>query len=241
MKHLVKYPPHGIAFRDALYYFYAKSPAMRSFIFILGFLFTVSTATAQSSIVAPEKWPVQLDTLTNTASVNWEVMKELILSSGSFLSKAGQDSVDYIGQVYYATPYKVKGFRRTAIKRVKTTNEIFYESYFETKSDSETVRTIFFALYNALKKSIKENTGEDFFLVSSAKKPISASPVSWIAQWNISKYYKTLPAGLGDVKIGLMLSGMKDVFNNDRMRYTIKIFIGTQPLHYDLFGWDTPK
>ena len=184
--------------------------------------------------------PLTFDSASATASVNWSALKSLIISSGTLLTKAGHDSVDYIGEVYYSTPWKVQGFERTAIKRIKRSNIIYYESFFKTQADTEKVRSMFFALYGALKKTIKDSSGNDFLLASVAKKFISESPVNWLAQWSLNDNYNTLPKGLNKVKLCLMLSGMKDSFEKDKMKYTIKLYLADQEVKYDLFTWDKP-
>jgi hypothetical protein len=185
--------------------------------------------------------PIQADTVTGVATINWPTLKKLITSCNQLKLFTGKDSVDYMSQVYYATPYKVDGFLRTAIKRTKKTNEWFYEAYVKAGSDSEKVRTIFISLYNQLKQVIKDSTGNDFFVVGVAKDPISKSPVNWLITWSLSPAYKILPPGLGKIRITLMLTGMQDAFKNNAMDYTIKIYIADHDVKFDFWGWDTPK
>ncbi|MEP6676714.1 MAG: hypothetical protein ABJA78_16255 [Ferruginibacter sp.] len=182
-------------------------------------------------------WPIKLDTAKATADVNWPMLRDLILSTADLLKKAGKDSVDYIGQVFYNTPFEVAGFKKTAIKRIKNNNQSFYEAFYQTSADSEKVRSIYFALYDALKKTIKDYTGNDFILASVAKKAISESPVNWIAQWTLYDNYTNLPAGLGKVQIALVMTGFKDVVDNKRNDYTFKIYITQYKVNYDFFTW----
>lgn len=183
---------------------------------------------------------LKLDVANATVQVNWPALKQLIISCSDLKPYTGTESTDYIGQVYYSTPYKAEGFNRSAIKYYKEKQQWYYEAFYKMGSDSDQVRKTFFALYNALKKTIKENSGDDFILGSSAKKSISESPMNWLAQWTLYSQYKTLPAGLGKVKIAIMLSGMKNSFKNDAMEYTFKIYIFDKDLSFDVFTWDKP-
>jgi len=185
--------------------------------------------------------PIKADTADGSVMVNWPVLKKLITSCSKLRSFTTKDSVDYLSQVYYATPYKVDGFLRTAIKHTKKTNEWFYEAYVKAGSDSEKVRTLVRSLYNELKKVIKDSTGDDFFLVAVAKDYISQSPMNWLLGWSLASNYKTLPPGLANIKITLLLSGMKDSFKKDAMDYTIKIYIANYDVKFDFFGWDKPN
>ena len=184
---------------------------------------------------------IKVDTSKGTVEINWPVLKKLIISSSKLQTLTNKDSVDYIGQVYYGTAYKTAGFLRTAIKRVKKTNEWFYESYMKPGSDSIKVRRLFLSLYNELKKVFKDSTGNDFTLVAIAEDPISKSPMNWLVSWNLFSAYKTLPPGIGNAKLSLMLTGMKDVFKNGAMDYTLKIYIADHHVKYDFWGWDDPK
>lgn len=177
---------------------------------------------------------------TGNAVLNWASFRQVFTSIKNLKQFAGNDSVDYIGQVYYSTNAKVEGFNRTAIKRRKANGKWFYEAFFKTSGDSNFARKVFFSLYDEIKKNIKDNTGDDFILASTAKKPISASPVNWIAQWTLYTNYKTLPAGLGKLKIGLMLSGMTVFMDKTKMEYTFKIYIFQDDLEWDFFTWDKP-
>ena len=185
--------------------------------------------------------PIKADTANGTTAINWPVLKKLITSCSKLKSLTNKDSVDYMSQVYYATPYKVDGFLRTAIKRTKKTNEWFYEAYVKPGSDSEKVRKIFSSLYYGLKQILKDSTGNDFLTIGVAKDFISQSPMNWLIGWTLSPSYKVLPSGLGNVKITLLLSGMKDSFKKDVMDYTIKIYIAQYDVNFDFWGWDTPK
>jgi len=183
---------------------------------------------------------IKLDAANATTEVSWPALKQLLVNSNSLKKLAGRDSVDYTGQVYYNTAYKTEGFERTAIKRIKSNNQWYYESFYKTSADSNLVRRIFFALYEALKKNIKENTGDDFILASSAKRSISESPVNWLVNWTLATNYKTLPAGLSKTRIALMLTGMKNSFKKNAMEYTIKIYVSGEKIEYDFFTWDKP-
>jgi len=183
---------------------------------------------------------IKLDAVNAKAEVNWTALKQLIINSNSLKKITGKDSVDYIGQVYYSTAYKTEGFERTSIKRIKENNQWYYESFYKTSADSNQVRKIFFALYDALKKTIKDNTADDFILASSAKKSISESPMNWLVQWTLFSNYKTLPQGLGKIRIALMLSGMKNSFNKNIMEYTMKIYLSGEKIEYNFFTWDKP-
>ena len=185
--------------------------------------------------------PIKADTVNGLITVNWPALKTLITSCSKLKLLTGKDSVDYYGQVYYATPYKVDGFLRTAIKHTKKTNEWFYEAYLKPGSDSEKVRKIFRSLYTELKQIFKDSTGTDFLLVGVGKDAISTSPVTWLASWTLNSSYKSLPPGLGNVKITLMLNGMKDSFKKDTMDYTIKMYIANYDVKIDFWGWDNPK
>lgn len=185
--------------------------------------------------------PIKADTANGIITVNWPVLKKLLTSCSELKSFTAKDSVDYMSQVYYATPYKVEGFLRTAIKHTKKTNDWFYEAYLKPGSDSEKVRKIFISLYSELKQVLKDSTGNDFFAVGVAKDPISKSPMNWLVGWTLARSYKTLPPGLGNVKITLLLTGMKDAFKKDAMDYTIKIYMADHDVKFDFWGWDTPK
>jgi hypothetical protein len=185
--------------------------------------------------------PIKVDTADGSVIVNWLVLKKLITSCSKLKSFTTKDSVDYMSQVYYATPYKVDGFLRTAIKHTKKTNEWFYEAYLKAGSDSEKVRTIFRSLYNDLKQVLKDSTGSDFLAIGVAKDYISESPMNWLVGWTLSPSYKVLPAGLGSIKITLLLSGMKDSFKKNVMDYTIKIYIANYDVRFDFWGWDKPN
>lgn len=96
--------------------------------------------------------PIKADTVNGLITVNWPAFKTLITSCNKLNLLSGKDSVDYYGQVYYATPYKVDGFLRTAIKHIKKTNEWYYEAYLKPGSDSEKVRKVFGSLYREFKQ-----------------------------------------------------------------------------------------
>ncbi len=64
--------------------------------------------------------------------------------------------------------------------------------------------------------------------------------ISWLASWTLNSSYKTLPPGLGNVKITLMLNGMKDSFKKDAMDYTIKMYIANYDVKFDFWDWDKP-
>ena len=183
---------------------------------------------------------IRINISNATAQVNWPALKQLISAAKNLKPLTGKDSVDYTGQVYYATSYKTEGFDRSAIKRIKRNGQWYYESFYKSAADSNQVRKIFFALYDGLKRGIKENTADDFILASSAKRSISENPVNWLIQWTLAKNYKTLPPGLGNIKIGLVLTGMKNAFKNNAMEYTIKLYVYENELSYDLYTWDKP-
>ncbi len=184
---------------------------------------------------------IKADTVNDLVTVNWTALKTLITSCSKLKLLTAKDSVDYYGQVYYATPYKVDGFLRTAIKHKKKTNEWYYEAYVKPGSDSEKVRKIFRSLYYELKQVLKDSTGNDFLAIGFASDPISKSPMNWLVGWTLSSSYKTLPPGLGDVKITLMLSGIDDSFKKNTMDYTIKIYIANYDVKFDFWGWDKPN
>ncbi|MES2431770.1 MAG: hypothetical protein V4556_12595 [Bacteroidota bacterium] len=191
-------------------------------------------------VISPtNSWIIKLDAYKN-ATVNWGALKQLITSTKNLQPFIGKDSVDYIGQVYYSTPYKIEGFDRSAVKRYKKKDKWYYEAFLKLGSDSEVVRKTFFSLYDELKKTFTENTGEDFILGASAEKSISVDPMNWLAQWSLYSNYKILPVGLPTVKIALMLSGMKNVFKNNAMEYVFKIYVFDGDHSFDFFTWNTP-
>lgn len=198
------------------------------------------TAPAANPVANTEAWLIKMDPAAGTAQVNWTMLKN-ILSSGTDLQKfAGRDSTDYIGQVYYSTPNQVVGFNRTAVKRKKKDNFWYYEAFYKTSADSEQVRKIFFALYDALKTTISANSGNDFILASSAKMPISAKTANWLAQWSLYSKYTTLPAGLPTWRIALQMTGMDNVFKKGQRDYTFKIYLVPGYVEYDFFTWSEP-
>jgi hypothetical protein len=211
-------------------------------IYLALFLLTQSKVEPGNSVnFAPNTTPViKLDAVNAVAEVNWPALKHLLVNSSNLKKIAGRDSVDYIGQVYYSTAYKTEGFERTAVKRIKSNNQWYFESFYKSSADSNLVRKIFFALYEALKKNIKENSQDDFILASSAKRSISESPMNWLVQWTLATNYKTLPAGIGKPRIALMLTGMKNAFKKNAMEYTIKIYLSGEKIEYDFFTWDKP-
>jgi len=186
-----------------------------------------------------DKWIIKADGDANV-QVNWPALKQLAMATADLKPLAGKDSVDYIGQVYYNTIYKTEGFTRSAVKRSKQKGDWYYEAFYKTSADSEVVRKLFFALYDALKKTIKDNTGDDFILASSARKPISQTPMNWLAQWSLYSNYKTLPAGLPKIKIALLLTGMKNYFKEGAVDYTFKIYVFSGDREFDFFTWDKP-
>lgn len=185
--------------------------------------------------------PLRVDTVKCTAETNWPAIKKLITSCSRLKSFTGKDSVNYYGEVYYETPYKVENFLRTAIKHVRKSDEWYYEAYVKQGIDSMKVRRIFVSLFEEITQALKDSTADDFLIASVAKDPISKSPMNWLVSWSLSPVYKVLPPGLGKVKITLMLSGMKDSFKNDAMDYTLKIYIANHDVKFDFYGWDTPK
>ncbi len=186
-------------------------------------------------------WLIKLDTAKITTEVNWPILRNLIISTKNLRLYTGSDSTDYIRQVYYSTPHKALGFERTAIKREKQNGNWHYEAFLKTSTDSNKVRRIFFSLYNALKKTVSDNTGNDFILASSAKYPISAKTMNWLAQWTLYSGYKGLVPGLEKVKIALLLSGSDNAFKPGQRDYTIKIFVFDKDTNIDFFTWDKPR
>lgn len=185
-------------------------------------------------------WIIKIDDNGN-AQVNWQTFRQLIISGSNLKPFTGDDSTDYIGEVYYNTDWKVDGFERSAIKRIKDSSQWYYESFFKIAKDSNMARNIFVSIYNELKKTISYNTGDDFIFGVIAEKPLSQSPMNWLAQWSLYSGYKTLPAGLPKVRIALLLSGSANVFADNQMEYTLKLYIINSNVQYDIFTWDEPK
>ncbi len=199
------------------------------------------SAPVVTNTAAPaDKWMIRLDTTNKTASVNWPALQYMIISIRNLMPLTDRDSVDYIGQMYYATPYKVVGFKRSALMRQKSKNQWHFESFYKTSADSNTVRRIFFAVYNALKDAFKQNTGDEFILASTAKGHLSDKTVNWMAQWSLFSGYKGLVPGLPTVKVNFLLSGMQNVFRNNEMDYTLKLTVFAGDYDVDFFTWDKP-
>ncbi len=175
------------------------------------------------------------------AALNWPAFKKLINNFNNLQVFAGKDSVDYIGQVYYSSNLKMPGFERVAVKRKKENNNWYFESFIKITGDSNKASNTFFALYDAIKAAVNANGGNDFILASTAKDPVSKSPVNWIAQWSLYNNYKQFVPGLKKLRFIVMLSGLKNAFKNDRMDYTIKIYLCDPSVNIDFFTWDTPK
>ncbi len=205
------------------------------------YLTPIKTAPPMEELITTGSgsWIIELDNRGN-ADVNWSSLKQLITGSKNFKQFAGKDSVDYIGQVYYSTDSKILGFDRSAIKRIKRNGQWFYEAFYKIKTDSNLARKTFFSVYDALKKVIKDNTGDDFILAAVAKDYISESPMNWMAQWTLYSNYKVLPPGLGKLKIGFMLSGMTQFMEKTKMEYTFKLYIFQDDLEWDFYTWDKP-
>lgn len=208
-------------------------------LFAAFFLSLLSAGRAQ--VLTGNQWMLNVDTVNATANVNWPALEYMIKSINNLAPLTGTDSVDYIGQQYYTTPYKVQGFDRSALMRSKRDNAWHFESFLKTSADSNRVRSIFFAVYYALKNSFKEHTGEDFILASSAKGHLSDSSVTWMAQWSLYSGYKGLVPGLPTVKINFLLSGMQNVFRDNRMEYTMKLSVFAGDYKVDFFTWDRPR
>jgi hypothetical protein len=185
-------------------------------------------------------WVIKVDTNTMVTTVNWPALRSLIISTGNLRPFASNDSVDYIGQMYYGTPYRAIGFERTAIKKKRNEERWHYEAFLKMSVDTNKVKNVFFSLYDAVKKSMKENTGDDFILASAAKEAISHSPVNWMAMWTIYSGYKGLVPGLGKVQVVLMVSGMQNAFRQNRMEYTFKFYVLDKGTSIDFFTWDKP-
>jgi hypothetical protein len=198
-------------------------------------------APTPPSTASTGDWLIKFDTTAITTEFNWPVLRKLIISTTNLKPMTGNDSVDYIGQVYYSTPHKAIGFARTAIKRRKKAQTWHYECFLKTSSDSNKVRNLFFSIYDALKKTMKDNTGDDFILASSAREPISAETMNWLAQWTLYSNYKGLVPGLGKIRIALLLTGMDNAFKKGQRDYTLKFFIMDKDTEIDFFTWDTPR
>jgi hypothetical protein len=199
----------------------------------------VTTQTQPITPVAAD-WVIKVDTNTMITTVNWPALRSLIISTANLRSFTSKDSVDYIGQMYYGTPYKAIGFERTAIKKKKKEERWHYEAFLKMAVDTNKVKSVFFSLYDAVKKAMKENTGDDFILASVAKDAISHSPVNWLAQWTIYSGYKGLVPGLDKVKVALMVSGMQNAFRQNRMEYTFKFYVFDKDTKVDFFTWNEP-
>jgi hypothetical protein len=185
--------------------------------------------------------PVKLDANANV-EVNWPALKDLITSCNNMKPLTGKDSVDYFGEVFYATPYKVEGFGRTAIKHKRKEQQWYFEAFYKTTADTNQVRKIYMALQNKLDGAIKDNTGDDLTFIVTMKKGLSAPPVTWISGWSLlSTKYTHLPPGLGNVRITLLLVGKKDVFNQGKTEYTIKLYIDNINVKWDFYTWDKPQ
>jgi hypothetical protein len=198
--------------------------------------------TVQTPPAAPvADWVIKVDTNTFVTTVNWPALRTLIISTANLRPLIGNDSVDYIGQMYYSTPYKSIGFERTAIKKKRNLEQWHYEAFLRINVDTNKVKNVFFSLYDAVKKSMKDNGGDDFILASVAKEAISHSPVNWLAQWTLYSGYKGLVPGLGKVKVALMVTGMKNAFKKDQMEYTFKFYVFDKDTNIDFFTWDTPR
>lgn len=203
---------------------------------------TPVNATPVPVMVSPSDWVIKTDTTTLTTQVNWAALRQLIISTNNLQAFTSKDSVDYIGQMYYGTPYKSVGFERTAIKRLKKTNRWHYEAFISmTTADTMKVSGIFLSMYQALKKTIKDSTGDDFILASVAKDPLSVSPMNWMAQWTLYSNYKGLVPGLNKVKIAILLSGTKAFMEKGKLRYTIKFYVLDKDTPVDFFTWNTPQ
>lgn len=198
-------------------------------------------ATTPLSTTGTGDWLIKFDTAAIKTEFNWPVLRKLIISTTNLKPMTGNDSVDYIGQVYYTTPHKAIGFARTAIKRRKKAQTWHYECFLRTSADSNKVRDLFFSLYDALKNTMRDNTGDDFILASSAREPISAETMNWLAQWTLYSNYKGLVPGLGKIRITLLLTGMDNAFKKGQRDYTLKFFIMDKDTEVDFFTWDTPR
>lgn len=184
-------------------------------------------------------WLLKLE--NNKAQFNREVFESMVTNYLSLNKFAGRDSTDYIGQVYYTSLVQMPGFERVAVKRVKRDNTWYFEAFFKISVDTNRVKDVFFAVYDAIKSSVKSGPGDDFILASVAKKSISESPVNWMAQWTLYTNYKGFVPGLPKIKLMWFVSGMKNVFKNNQMEYTFKLYIFDGNRDVDFFTWDEPR
>lgn len=208
--------------------------------------YTPSTPVVKPAPAEPVKagniktgWLLKLE--NDKASFNWDVFESVINNYNSLKKMTGRDSTDYIGQVYYTSQVTLPGFERTALKRVKKDGRWYFEGFFKVAGDSNRARNLFFEVYDVIKASMKEHYGDDFILASVAKKPISQSPVNWMAQWSLYTNYKKFAPGLPKIKMMWFISGMKNVFKNDQMEYTFKLYIFDGDMEVDFFTWNEPK
>ncbi|MGC4099809.1 hypothetical protein [Ferruginibacter sp.] len=201
---------------------------------LLLFVFKNTASLAQDNNI------ISLDTTTADATVNWPALKQVLISCNNMQSLCGNDSVEYSVEVFYSTLYKTAGFNRTAIKRVKGTNKWYYESFLKINTDSNKIKDIYAALYNQVNRAFTDYCGDDFSLATSARRPISAPFVTWLAQWSLFSKYQSLPEGLGNLKMGLILSGSDDVLKPGTRKYLIKIYIYNTDVKYDVLNWDKP-
>lgn len=198
-------------------------------------------STAVAPKTASEQWLIRVDTNVATASINFPALQQVLLSTKDMKLLTGNDSTDYMSQMYYSTPYKAIGFNRTALKRTKKTGVWKYEAFLRMSGDSNRARRVFFSIYDALKKSIDENTGTDFIHTASAKSFISDDPMSWLTQWGLYSGYKGFVPGLGKVTINFVLTGMTNPFKNKLLEYTFKLYVYHGEPSIDFFTWDQPR
>ena len=207
-------------------------------------LFILLTVVVYSIAAQSQNTPgpiINIDTATGVTTVNWPQFRDILVSFPNLKAVTGKDSLDYFGEVFYATPYKIAGARRTAIKHKRKEQAWYYESYFEIIGDTMKVKRDIIGLYQALKQSIEANTGTDFNFGAVAKDPISNKDVNWLIQWTLRPTYSSLPKGLGKIRIALLLVRMSSMTDPGIGEYTIKMYIiDKDEVKYNVFGWDEP-
>ncbi len=205
---------------------------------------TTPVKTTPAPVAAPSNiksgWLIDLKS-ENKVEMNWPVFESMINNFNNLKVFAGNDSVDYIGQVYYNSNIKLPGFERVALMRTKKSNRWHMEAFVRINGDSVKAKRTFFAIYDAIKNSIDANAKSDFIFVAEAKDPVSKSPMNWLAQWSLYTNYKKFVPGLNKMRFNFFMSGMKNAFKNDQMEYTIKIYLSDPTVEIDFFTWDKPR
>ena len=103
-------------------------------------------------------WLIRIE--NGKAQFNWETFSNVINNFYSLNKYAGNDSTDYIGQVYYTSKIQMQGFERVSVKRVKSDGKWYLEGFFKIEADSNKAREASGSDMHGLQYRTTQNVGE---------------------------------------------------------------------------------